>query len=529
MAARQSPSNVATVLWRQVLELLPTLGLPSNAPALRELPLLVRANLALQPKPSPEVAKYLKEAGEFVGKSSNGLIWVVEALVEADELTTALRLGLGADAPVDQVETVGIVARKQREKGDLEGVVKTIRLLKDTEQRDDAAIIALSQVVPLTTPQAIAQQRQLAALLPPYYQSRLLFEIAEAQAESNDLHGARRTTESIADPSIRDWAQSCITLALVRRGDLVGLEKQIQTIADKDSRTVHLVHAHINARNPYEARRLALGMTKSTLREDMIASVLAALAAVGDLTSARQLLEYLPETPANPWSNKKSQGLSQIALAQAKADALTEARKTANAIASVEVRSRTLSQIAALQCEAGDRAGAQQTAEAIPHPSWRASALVDVAKARAALHEDPRPLLALAHQAASGDTSLAGLAVVEATLGELARAKQTCDEIKSPQERSTTLLQIAKVQEAAQDREGAHATLTRAMEQVRSFSPNSYQARQVLLSVVEHLARCGDIDGLQIVLAGVPTPVDRLTLRCHGILAAKTPTETERS
>ena len=555
MAARQSPSNVAIVLWSQALELLPTLGLPSNTQALQALPLLVRADLALHPKPSPEVAKCLKDAGEFVVKNANGLHWVVEALVEADEIATALRIGLGTDDPEDQVETVCTVARKQRKKGEMESVVKTIRLLKDAERCDEAADSVISEVVPLATPQDIARERQLAALLPLRHQSRLLFEITDAQVNSDDLNGARRTAEAISDPTRRGWAQDSITQALARRGDISGVEKNIKNIVNKDIGIAYLTDAHIKAGKLYEARRLALGITNPQIKENAVSSVLDGLARAGDLTSARQLLEFLPETQPRSENHQKSQGLSHIALAQARAHALTEARKTADSIPYVSVRSKILFQIAALQRDAGDRAGAQQTAEAISHPSWRASALVDLAKAHTALHYDPKPLLALAHAAVvtisaeneaasrvkqnirypsapistdSTDQGLADLAVAEATLGELDRAKQTSEEIKDYRIQFIALQKIAQVQEDTQDRAGSHLTLASAMGLLKRFPTSGYQVRLLLLPVVERQAQRGDFDGLRITLSGVPTLVDRLALLCYGVLAARNVAKKEK-
>lgn len=170
--------------------------------------------------------------------------------------------------------------------------------------------------------------------------SRVLVDVATAQAESGDIAGAQRTAASIQE--LKDAALRNIAQAQAKAGDIAG------------------------------AQRTAGGIQYAIWKDEALAVIAVAQVRAGDLTSAQRT--------ANSIRDKGS--LIKIAEAQEEAGDIPGARRTADSIQDAYAKGEVLAAIAVAQVRAGDIAGAKRTAGGIQDAIWKSYAVSTIATLR---------------------------------------------------------------------------------------------------------------------------------------------------
>jgi hypothetical protein len=308
----------------------------------------------------------------------------------------------------------------------------------------------------------------------PFRRAQALAEIAEACAAAGDPARARASLQQaeseagrIDEEALRAWALHDIAAALIKMDDLAGAEATADSIRDprlRDAVLASVVDARRGARDAPGALTTARRIQDSARQGMSIRSIALMQVAAGDLTGALATARSIQHTRANALA------IGDVAAAIARDGSSTEARLLAARIRDRSSRSRAFVEIAAAEASNGDILGALDAIEQVGDKLDRAEAMARVAAARAELApNEARSMLA---QAVTVAGSARGSAV----------------------RKSETLVEIARGQVVANDKEGTIATLQRVLERLHDVRRDS--DRLTLLSRVAPLqARAGDFTG----------------------------------
>jgi tetratricopeptide (TPR) repeat protein len=244
--------------------------------------------------------------------------------------------------------------------------------------------------------------------------------------------------------------------------------------------------------------------SRSHYRVEALTNVARAVAARGDLSHARTIIESI----ASP--EHQVGALAAIAKDAALAGKLTEAEEIGRSVTSPIPRAEVLIALAAGLAAAGDYGRAQQVVQSLTSPRQRSSAFAALAEASMAAGARDRAV-AFAQQAESAAAaatrydqaaSLAAVARALAVTGRLDRAEEVARSIPVPGQRGMARAAIAKTAAAAGNVPWAEI----AAEEIE----DGYWRAMAETAIVEALAASGDIAGAQNLITRIRAEVSNI-------------------
>jgi hypothetical protein len=286
-------------------------------------------------------------------------------LAKAGDLDQALKAAAKLDKGEAQDRCLEVIVVAQAGDGDIAGAARTAKSI----QQDDIKADALGAII-----HAQAKAGDLTAARSTLNEVRKLVE--KFQQEESERQGESRggRQRRVPDPRL-DQLQAGIALTQLQLGDKSGALVTAANIESDLGKAAALMHMGVNrvsAGKPTEARELLLAASQAAQR-------------------------VVPATRrgGRPPPSAKANNLSFIAREQAKAGAVTEAFRTANAIPTDQAMDDALAGIAPAQAETGDLNGALETVARLRDETSKADALDDLAQVLArAGHENDALALA---------------------------------------------------------------------------------------------------------------------------------------
>jgi hypothetical protein len=388
----------------------------------------------------------------------------------------------------DRAETLAAIAEAQIAKGDPAGAQETLRGAMTAAKAIDG----------------------------PAKRASTLLMIVQAQAKANDIGTAQAAAAMIGEP--RSYAEALMTIAGAQTGagdpaaaadtlaEAAMVAKAIQAPAPRAR--AYIVSAAAQAKGDRAAGAATLRLAAKVASEiadfpddvDTLQTIMEAQCEVRDFSGALTTADRL----ANNFMWMEA--LTKVATAQAKAGDQSAARSTfrrvldaAESIDDAERRASALTIVVPAQAEAGDRGWAEATLrEALAavtsitddHAHF-ALGLKSIARAQAALGDRSAAAATLARAEAAAkrvaqdspfrEVLFLNIGEAQADIGEWAAAAATFREAAAASTRPPgfVLLNIASMQRAAGDRDGALRTL----EEARALA-DRLKARDTTLTLV---------------------------------------------
>ncbi len=347
----------------------------------------------------------------------------------------------------------------------------------------------------------IEARRTAIAVEDPYRRAQALEQTAAVTTRLGDratacgvlidaLHAAR----GIGDRALRDLALRGIAINQTRCDDLSGALRTLDEIADQEARdTVRaaMVEAQVSSGQLAAASTSARGIEAPATMSQALRKIAVAHAREGHFATARSVAADIPDNVSRALT------VADIGALHAdvgNAQAIELARLIARSVRPTAQREAVLGYIAAIQAQSGDVQGALSTAASIKGPATRAHALARIVDARLRA-DDPagsdellQRALTLARSAKPGVTKAIVLCEIAAALiladnkpearAALEAAFASASSGRRMPQESAIFETIARTQARAGDMARALTTTERAAESVRSLLVHDILAAQ---------------------------------------------------
>lgn len=350
--------------------------------------------------------------------------------------------------------------------------------------------------------EALIEARRIAVGVDdPYRRAQALEQTAAVTTRLGDratacgvLIDALQAARGIRDRSLRDMALRGIAVSQTRCDDMPGALRTLEEIADQEAGDVvrtAIVEAQISGGQLDAAATNARGIDSSTTESYALRRIAVAHARQGHFDTARSVAAEIPDSVARALAVADIGALHPDV---GNAAALESARMIARGVRPTPQREAVLGYIAAIQAQSGDVQGALSTAAGIKGPATRAHAMARIVDARLRAHDTTgsaellQKAVTLARSARPGETKSVVLCEIAETFIladnkaearaalEAAFASATSD--RSRRQDSAIFEVIARTQARAGDTAHALTTTERAAEGARALLVHDILAAQ---------------------------------------------------